>query len=49
MKQREEAFWELEKMRKKVPYLDYDGELASYREEKYESLDKPVKDMADAK
>ena len=34
-KAREEAFMRLEKMRKKVPDLDYDKELASYREEKY--------------
>ena len=35
MRQREEAFLHLEKMRKKVPDLDYDRELAEYREEKY--------------
>lgn len=35
MKEREEAFFHLEKMRRKVPDLDYDRELAVYREEKY--------------
>ena len=35
MRQREEAFLHLEKMRKKVPDLDYDRELAEYREDKY--------------
>lgn len=35
MKEREEAFLHLEKMRRKVPDLDYDKELAVYREEKY--------------
>ncbi len=38
-KEREEAFFHLEKMRKKVPDLDYDKELAAYREEKYGSAD----------
>ena len=33
--EREEAFERLEKMRKKADHLDYDKELASYREEKY--------------
>lgn len=36
-KRRKEAFQRLERMRKKVPDLDYDKELASYREEKYGS------------
>lgn len=35
MKQREEAFMDLEKLRKKVPDLDYDKELAEYREGRY--------------
>ncbi len=35
MRQREEAFLELEKIRKKVPDLDYNKELAEYREERY--------------
>lgn len=35
MEQREKAFAHLETMRKKIPDLDYDEELASYREEKY--------------
>lgn len=35
MSEREEAFKRLEKMKKKVPDLDYDKELALYREEKY--------------
>ncbi len=42
MTKREEAFAKLESLRKKVPYdIDYDDELASYREEKYgdESID----------
>ncbi|MDO5423856.1 MAG: UDP-N-acetylenolpyruvoylglucosamine reductase [Eubacteriales bacterium] len=35
-KQREQAFFILEKMRKNVPDdLDYEAELAAYREEKY--------------
>lgn len=34
-KQREEAFLYLEKMRKKVPDLDYDKELEEYREGRY--------------
>ncbi len=34
-KRREEAFQRLERIRKKVPDLDYDRELAAYREEKY--------------
>lgn len=37
LKQREEAFAQLEKLRRKVPDLDYDAELASYREEKYDN------------
>ncbi len=36
-KRREEAFQRLERIRKKVPDLDYDRELAAYREEKYGS------------
>ncbi len=32
---RDEAFARLEKMRKKADRLDYDKELAAYREEKY--------------
>ena len=35
MKQREEAFQRLEKIKKKVPDLDYETELETYREEKY--------------
>ena len=35
MKEREEAFRHLEKMKRKVPDLDYDRELAAYREEQY--------------
>lgn len=35
MKEREEAFLHLEKMKRNVPDLDYDRELAAYREEKY--------------
>ena len=31
----EDAFERLEKMRKKAPDLDYEAELAAYREEKY--------------
>lgn len=31
----EAAFERLEKMRKKAPDLDYEAELAAYREEKY--------------
>lgn len=34
---RDRAFEELESLRRKVPYLDYDKELGSYREEKYGS------------
>ena len=33
--EREEAFERLERMRKKADNLDYDKELADYREEKY--------------
>lgn len=33
--ERDRAFEELENLRRKVPYLDYDKELESYREEKY--------------
>ena len=36
-KRREEAFQRLERIRKKVPDLDYDRELVAYREEKYGS------------
>lgn len=32
---RDRAFEELESFRKKVPHLDYDKELESYREKKY--------------
>ena len=32
---RDRAFEELESLRRKVPHLDYDKELESYREEKY--------------
>lgn len=32
---RDRAFEELERLRRKVPHLDYDKELESYREEKY--------------
>ncbi len=39
MKQREEAFMELEKIRKKVPDLDYEKELAEYREKRYGMAD----------
>ena len=35
MQDREEAFLHLEKMKRKVPDLDYDKELTAYREEKY--------------
>ena len=35
MKEREDAFLHLERMKRKVPDLDYDKELAAYREEKY--------------
>lgn len=35
LKQREEAFQRLEKIKKKVPNLDYEKELEKYREEKY--------------
>ena len=34
---RERAFEELENLRKKAASLDYDKELESYREEKYET------------
>ncbi len=37
MGQSEDAFLQLEKMRKKVPNLDYEKELAEYREERYGS------------
>ena len=37
MGQSEDAFLQLEKMRKKVPDLDYENELAEYREERYGS------------
>ncbi len=37
MKEREEAFLHLEKMKRKVPDLDYERELAAYREEKYKN------------
>ena len=33
--ERKEAFARLEKLRKKGTVIDYDAELASYREEKY--------------
>ena len=33
--EREEAFLKLEVLRKKGTVIDYDAELASYREEKY--------------
>lgn len=36
IKEREDAFFRLEKIRRRVPNLDYDRELAAYREEKYE-------------
>ena len=32
---REKAFTVLESMKRKIPELDYAGELAGYREEKY--------------
>ena len=32
---KDRAFEQLENLRKKVPQLDYDKELESYREEKY--------------
>lgn len=36
MSKKEDAFAKLESLRKKVPYdIDYDDELASYREGKY--------------
>lgn len=34
--ERKEAFERLEQLRKKGTVIDYDAELASYREEKYE-------------
>ena len=37
MGQSEDAFLQLEKMRKKVLDLDYENELAEYREERYGS------------
>jgi len=37
MGQSEDAFLQLEKMRKKVPDLDYEKELAEYREARYGS------------
>ena len=36
-KEREDAFARLERIRRKNDNLDYDAELASYREEKYGS------------
>lgn len=35
--ERERAFEELESLRKKAASLDYDKELESYKEEKYET------------
>lgn len=35
IRQREDAFQRLEQLKKKVPDLNYDEELESYREEKY--------------
>lgn len=32
---RDSAFEKLESLRRKIPHLDYDKELESYREEKY--------------
>ena len=34
-KVREQAFEQLENLRRKAPQIDYERELASYREEKY--------------
>lgn len=39
MRQSDDAFLQLEKMRKKVPDLDYEKELAEYRKERYGSTD----------
>ncbi len=39
MQQSDDAFLQLEKMRKKVPDLDYEKELAEYRKERYGSTD----------
>lgn len=39
MKQREEAFQQLELIKKKVPDFNYQKELAEYREEKYNNAD----------
>lgn len=36
---RNRAFDRLESLRRKAPQLDYDNELASYREEKYGTSD----------
>lgn len=35
VQERENAFEQLEKMRKKAEFINYDAELAEYREEKY--------------
>ncbi len=44
-KQREEAFRQLEKIKKKVPDLDYEKELEQYREEKYDIVTRNPKDF----
>ena len=36
--EKEKAFERLEQLRKKVPDIDYDKELAEYREGKYENI-----------
>ena len=36
-KVREQAFEQLESLRRKTPQIDYEIELASYRENKYET------------
>ena len=35
---KDKAFEELESLRRKVPQIDYDKELESYREEKFEAV-----------
>ncbi len=35
---KDKAFEELESLRRKVPQIDYDKELESYREEKFETV-----------
>ena len=36
---REQAFEQLEKLRRKAPQIDYERELETYREEKYGTAD----------